>query len=121
MVIRTPRVATLSRRALLSSLAAAGAASIFRPRTASAQGAAILTRPIPSSGERLPLIGLGSWITFNVGDDPAGRDSRAEVMRAFFHDAMRSSFSNTCACAYDDYDLTIQFLFGRHTAELRFF
>ena len=89
MVIRTLRAAPLSRRALLSSLAAAGAASIFRPRTASAQGAAILTRPIPSTGERLPLVGLGSWITFNVGDDPAARDSRAEVMRAFFHDGGR--------------------------------
>src|SRR5262249_37032087 len=42
------------------------------------------TRKIPSSGEALPVIGLGSWITFNVGNDPVARDSRAEVMRAFF-------------------------------------
>ena len=32
-----------------------------------AQPGALLSRPIPSSGEALPVIGLGSWITFNVG------------------------------------------------------
>jgi len=42
------------------------------------------TRPIPSSGEPLPLVGLGSWITFNVGNDKAARDASAEVMRNFF-------------------------------------
>ncbi len=42
------------------------------------------TRPIPATGERLPVVGLGTWITFNVGDDPAARDARAEVVRAFF-------------------------------------
>ncbi|KPF70096.1 aldo/keto reductase [beta proteobacterium AAP99] len=43
-----------------------------------------LTRPIPKSGERLPVIGLGSWITFNVGKDPAALRNVTEVMRAFF-------------------------------------
>lgn len=31
----------------------------------------------------LPSVGLGSWITFNVGDDPALLDARAEVIAAF--------------------------------------
>jgi diketogulonate reductase-like aldo/keto reductase len=74
---------------LLASLAAAGAASVLRPLTAAAGRSPILTRPIPSTGERLPVVGLGSWITFNVGDDPVARDSCAEVMRAFFHDGGR--------------------------------
>lgn len=30
------------------------------------------------------MVGLGSWITFNVGDDPVLRDECAEVIRAFF-------------------------------------
>lgn len=42
------------------------------------------TRPIPSTGESLPLLGLGSWITFNVGNDKTARDASAEVMRIFF-------------------------------------
>ena len=41
-------------------------------------------RPIPSSGERIPPVGLGSWITFNVGRDAAARAQCADVMRAFF-------------------------------------
>jgi diketogulonate reductase-like aldo/keto reductase len=69
----------VSRRAMLGSLAAATFA-----RSAPAQPARVLTRKIPSSGEALPLVGLGSWITFNVGNDPPARDSCAEVMRAFF-------------------------------------
>lgn len=43
-----------------------------------------LTRAIPSSGEQIPVVGLGSWITFNVGNDRAARDQCAEVMRQFF-------------------------------------
>lgn len=42
------------------------------------------TRRIPSSGERIPAVGLGSWITFNVGRGSAARAGVAEVMRAFF-------------------------------------
>ena len=41
-------------------------------------------RPIPSSGETIPVIGMGSWITFNVGSDPAARVIRGEVLQAFF-------------------------------------
>jgi len=81
-----PRPASLSRRTLLASLAAAGAARVLRPLTPVAGRSAILTRPIPSSGEQLPVVGLGSWVTFNVGDDPVARDSCAEVMRALFRE-----------------------------------
>lgn len=74
----------LTRRRLLRSLAASGAAALYWPTAASAQQNPILTRRIPSTGEELPVVGLGSWITFNVGDDTVGRDACAEVMRAFF-------------------------------------
>ena len=77
----TPR---LSRRSLLRALAATGAVAVVRPQAASCQQGAILTRPIPSGGEALPVVGLGSWITFNVGNDIVARDACAEVMRAFF-------------------------------------
>jgi diketogulonate reductase-like aldo/keto reductase len=48
-----------------------------------------LVRPIPSSGEALPVVGLGSWITFNVGNDPVARDACAEVVRAFLAEGGR--------------------------------
>jgi diketogulonate reductase-like aldo/keto reductase len=35
------------------------------------------------------MVGLGSWITFNVGDDVAARDSCARVLGAFFQDGGR--------------------------------
>jgi diketogulonate reductase-like aldo/keto reductase len=69
----------LDRRTLLGSLAAAAA---LRP--ALAQHAPPLTRPIPATGEALPVVGLGTWITFNVGEDEVARDACAEVMGAFF-------------------------------------
>ena len=85
-----------TRRTFLTSLAAAGASSFLRPSKAAAypgpvaaHPGPILTRPVPSTGERLPLVGLGSWITFNVGDDVAARDSCAQVLRAFFQEGGR--------------------------------
>jgi diketogulonate reductase-like aldo/keto reductase len=71
-----------NRREVLGSLAGASAAALL-PGLSLAQSAP-LTKPIPSSGEPLPMVGLGSWITFNVGDDPVARDARTEIMRAFF-------------------------------------
>ncbi len=66
----------------MQALAAVGALGVLRPALA-AQTGPILARPIPSTGEQLPVVGLGSWITFNVGDDPVARDACAEVMSAF--------------------------------------
>jgi aryl-alcohol dehydrogenase-like predicted oxidoreductase len=37
-----------------------------------------------ATGERLPVIGMGSWLTFDVGDDRHARAARLEVLRAFF-------------------------------------
>ena len=38
----------------------------------------------PRPREEIPIVGLGTWITFNVGDDPVLRDECAAVMAAFF-------------------------------------
>ena len=75
---------SLSRRSVLAALGATAAAAALRPVDAGAQAGAVLTRAIPSSGEAIPLVGLGSWITFNVGDDPVLRAECTDVMRAFF-------------------------------------
>jgi diketogulonate reductase-like aldo/keto reductase len=42
------------------------------------------TRAIPSSGERLGIIGCGTWQTFDVGSTPAERDPLADVLRILF-------------------------------------
>jgi len=79
----------VDRRRLIRGLAAASAALTVRPSIGSAQRAPVVTRGVPSSGEALPVVGLGSWITFNVGNDRVARDSCAEVMGAFFDDGGR--------------------------------
>jgi diketogulonate reductase-like aldo/keto reductase len=80
-----PRFPRTSRRQALGALAALGAAATL-PMPAGGQATAIgpLARPVPSSGEALPAVGLGTWITFNVGNDRALREQSTAVMRAFF-------------------------------------
>src|SRR5689334_7319677 len=41
----------------------------------------MIMRVIPSSGEKVPVVGLGTWQTFDV--DPFKSGSLAEVLRAF--------------------------------------
>jgi diketogulonate reductase-like aldo/keto reductase len=41
-------------------------------------------KKIPSSGEEIPVIGMGTWRTFNVGSDSVLRDRCAEVLKTFF-------------------------------------
>jgi diketogulonate reductase-like aldo/keto reductase len=79
----------LTRRHLLATLAATGAAVIVRPASAAAARPVPLTEPIASSGEQIPLVGLGSWITFNVGGDPVARANCTEITRAFFESGGR--------------------------------
>jgi diketogulonate reductase-like aldo/keto reductase len=43
----------------------------------------MLTRLIPSTGEAVPVIGLGTWQTFDVGTDATSRAPLREVLRLF--------------------------------------
>lgn len=65
----------------------ATAAGLVMPEFCNAQDAhpsnakeAMLTRVIPSSGEKLPVVGLGTWQAFDVGDSAAARQPLEEVM-----------------------------------------
>jgi diketogulonate reductase-like aldo/keto reductase len=73
-----------TRRRVLQGVAAVTATAVAPPLRARAQAASPARKAIPSSGEAIPVIGLGTWITFNVGDDPVLRDECADVMAAFF-------------------------------------
>jgi aryl-alcohol dehydrogenase-like predicted oxidoreductase len=44
----------------------------------------MLTRPIPSSGIQLPVIGCGTWLGFDIGQRPQERPGRAAVLEALF-------------------------------------
>jgi aryl-alcohol dehydrogenase-like predicted oxidoreductase len=58
--------------------AASGAAADRRPKRSP-----LHTRPIPSSKEHLPIIGLGTWQTFDVGGSDAARKPLADVLSLF--------------------------------------
>jgi len=60
----------------------AAAAAVSGPAGARA-APAMLTRSIPSDGELLPAVGLGTWQTFDVGASPAERAPLREVLRRF--------------------------------------
>jgi diketogulonate reductase-like aldo/keto reductase len=44
----------------------------------------MIERKIPKSGESIPVIGLGTWQTFDIGTPESERAPRAEVLRRFF-------------------------------------
>lgn len=73
-----------TRRKFVRVLASGAAVAVVPAKIALGAMTAPAMRTIPSSGEKIPAIGLGSWITFNVGDDPVLREECAEVIAAFF-------------------------------------
>lgn len=79
-----------SRRQMLALAAGIGAAAALPcvPALAAAAGP-LLTRPIPRSGERLPVIGLGTAVVFDIGADAARRAERGAVIRAMLDGGAR--------------------------------
>jgi diketogulonate reductase-like aldo/keto reductase len=73
---------SLSRRRFLEGLGLAAAATLV-PRTARAAATKPVSKPIPSTGERIPVIGLGTSRTFDVAPG-AARSALAPVLQAFF-------------------------------------
>src|SRR5260221_13441571 len=71
----------VDRREAMGFLAAAGTIAAL-PCASLAQQPG-LARAIPASGEKLPVVGLGTWITFDV-TDAAQRRARGEILRVFF-------------------------------------
>ncbi|HEV7547392.1 MAG TPA: aldo/keto reductase, partial [Reyranella sp.] len=66
-------------------LGLAGAALFGRQAAAqSVAGNRMNQRKIPSSGEMLPVVGCGTWRTFDVGGKPADRAPLAEVLKVMF-------------------------------------
>lgn len=74
-----------SRRQFLLELGAAAAVAATPPVLAQIPATSkLLLRPIPSSGELLPVLGLGTARTFNVEPGSARLDELREVLRRFY-------------------------------------
>jgi len=64
----------------LAGLAVSGAAGAAAP---------MLTRRVPAGGEAVPVIGLGTWQTFDVGGDAGARVPLKEVLGILFQSGAR--------------------------------
>ncbi len=70
----------MKRRQFIETMAAYSAL----PLVGKAQSAPAITRAIPSSSERIPIIGMGTWQTFDVGRSAEGRARQRAVLQEFF-------------------------------------
>ena len=72
------------RRRQFLTLTAAGLGMLASQKLTGAEDSSLLRKMIPSSSEKIPSIGMGTSITFNVGNDSIALQQRAEVLRTFF-------------------------------------
>ncbi len=80
----------MTRRAALRVLGtAAGAATAGAWAASEPAPSGLMMRLIPSSGEGLPAIGLGTWQTFDVGTGAAERAGISAVLSAFVEEGGR--------------------------------
>jgi diketogulonate reductase-like aldo/keto reductase len=73
-------IQTISRREFMT---AALGASAYLITGASAMANSQIQKPIPKTGEMLPVIGLGTWQTFDVGAGQSVRAPLKEVLEEF--------------------------------------
>lgn len=73
----------MNRRDALRIIGAAAFAGAAGTGAAMSAEDTMASRKIPSSGETLPAIGLGTWQTFDVGADTAERAPLEQVLREF--------------------------------------
>jgi diketogulonate reductase-like aldo/keto reductase len=72
----------IDRRTAVKLLAAATAAALAPSGITAAEARKMTTRKVPSSGEAIPVIGMGSSDTFDVGDDPTSREGLRGVLQS---------------------------------------
>jgi diketogulonate reductase-like aldo/keto reductase len=71
----------ITRRNALNLIGVSGLAYVANPSLVLSNFEKImLSRKIPSSGEMLPTVGLGTWIQFDVGSSKSDRDPLKQVL-----------------------------------------
>lgn len=71
----------MNRRQVMGMLGAAAAG--LTTSVSQAADAPMLARKIPSSGELLPVVGMGTWQTFDAGDDKVRRAQLEQLLGEF--------------------------------------
>ncbi len=82
-MMETGRRAALQRIGLLAAALSGGVSRLASGQPVP-EKSTMLTRPIPSSREAIPVIGLGTWQTFDVGAGAADRAPLEGVLAVFF-------------------------------------
>lgn len=77
----------VSRRKVIKMIGTTGLGAMMLPlagtaRTMTNSSATMLQRAIPSTGEKLPVVGLGTWIQFDVGTEAAAREPLIAVLKS---------------------------------------
>ncbi len=72
------------RRDLLKLIAATPVLASFAPMVSAFDAQSVVMRAIPSSGEKIPAMGMGSYQTFNISDDSTDKQNLISVLEAFF-------------------------------------
>ena len=75
---------TMNRRTFMAAAGALAAGIAFGPQRVLAAGPAPIRKPIPSTGELLPAIGMGTSRTFDVWGQPETTRQLTEVLQVFF-------------------------------------
>jgi aryl-alcohol dehydrogenase-like predicted oxidoreductase len=78
------KIQSPGRRQFIATLGAIGLAGGFTPIALHGDTARMLKRAIPSSGELLPVVGLGTSRTFDAGDDAELLEQLQQVLQVFF-------------------------------------
>ena len=73
----------ISRRQVLADVSRLSLLAAVGPSLAYPQES-LIRRAIPKTGERLPVVGLGTYRTFNVGEDSAELEPLRRVTQLFF-------------------------------------
>ena len=77
------------RELLMGGITLVAAAAMASRAGAVSPGEALIRRRIPASGEEIPVIGLGTSRTFEVGESAAERAPLREVLESFFASGAR--------------------------------
>ena len=73
----------ISRRQVLANASQLCLLGALAPARVYAQNG-LMQRTVPKTGERLPVIGLGTYRTFDVADNPTELDPLKQVIEIFF-------------------------------------
>lgn len=74
----------MQKRTFIKTLSLIGLSPLFRPLSHLLPNAQLIHRTIPSTKEKIPVIGMGSWLTFDVKGSQQGMQNMKQVLQTFY-------------------------------------